>query len=63
MLTLAAINRFSLTPTLGLAVTPTASRHALQRLRLSLALETIAGIAILGLVAWIGSLEPPVATP
>ena len=63
MLALAALNRFRLTPALDLAVTPVASRHALQRLRLSLMLETLAGIAILGLVAWIGSLEPPVSMP
>ncbi|GGI68882.1 copper resistance protein CopD [Polymorphobacter multimanifer] len=63
MLALAALNRFHFTPALDLAVTAPASRHALQRLRLSLTLETLAGIAILGLVAWIGSLEPPVSMP
>lgn len=59
MATLAAINRFRLTPALGTARTPD---DALQRLRLSLTLEMIAAVAILGLVAWLGTLEPPVST-
>lgn len=62
MVSLAAINRFRLTPALGAARSPDDTRHALQRLRLSLSLETSAAVAILGLVAWLGSLEPPVST-
>lgn len=54
MLVLAALNRFRLTPALagGEGVT----RSALRR---SLVLETGAAFAILGLVAWLGTLEPP----
>ncbi|MBX9896370.1 MAG: copper homeostasis membrane protein CopD [Qipengyuania sp.] len=56
MLALAAMNRFRLTPALldGEPVTR-------SKLRRSLALETAAAIAILALVAWLGTLEPPVA--
>jgi putative copper resistance protein D len=61
MVALAAGNRFRLTPALANARTPGDARHALQRLRLSLTLETFAAVAILGLVAWLGSLEPPVS--
>jgi putative copper export protein len=32
-----------------------------QRLRLSLVLEALAAGLILGLVAWLGTLEPPVS--
>ena len=62
MVALAASNRFRLTPVLGAARTPGDSHHALQRLRLSLMLEAFAALAVLGLVAWIGTLEPPVST-
>lgn len=61
MIALAAINRFRLTPALGAARTPDDALLALRRLRGSLTLETIAAFAILGLVAWLGTLEPPVA--
>lgn len=60
MIALAAINRFRLTPALGTARTPDDALQALRRLRVSLTLETIAAFAILGLVAWLGTLEPPV---
>lgn len=60
MIALAAINRFRLTPALGAARTPDDALLALRRLRGSLTLETIAAFAILGLVAWLGTLEPPV---
>lgn len=52
MLGLAALNRFRLTPALG----ANAPRSAL---RMSLAVETAAALAILGLVAWLGMLAPP----
>lgn len=61
MASLAAINRFRLTPAMGTARTPDDARQALKRLRLSLTLETFAAIFILGLVAWLGTLEPPVS--
>ena len=61
MLALAAANRFRLTPALERAVqlgdTVSAERH----LRRSLIAETGAAFAILGLVAWLGTLEPPMA--
>ena len=61
MLALAASNRFRLTPALerGLAVNGPA--RAVAALRNSLALEGGAALAVLGLVAWLGTLSPPVA--
>jgi putative copper resistance protein D len=59
MLVLAALNRFRLTPDLEVALTNGNIGVATQRLRVSLALETLAAVAILGLVAWLGMLEPP----
>ncbi|WP_293680402.1 copper homeostasis membrane protein CopD [uncultured Phenylobacterium sp.] len=62
MLALAAANRFRLTPALHAAIEAGESRdHALRRLRSSLVLETTAGVAILGLVAWLGTLAPVAA--
>lgn len=61
MLALAAGNRFRLTPMLGSALAAGEPRSSLARLRGSLMLEAAAGIAILALVAWFGTLEPPSA--
>ena len=60
MLVLAAVNRFWLTP--GLAAARADHRAAVRALRQSLALETGSAFAILGLVAWLGMLEPPMAS-
>lgn len=59
MLVAAALNRFRLTPMLGRTLGSDAAMSAVARLRWSLALESGAAIAILGLVAWLGTLEPP----
>ncbi|KQN40564.1 hypothetical protein ASG37_01880 [Sphingomonas sp. Leaf407] len=59
MLCLAALNRFRLTPALALPTGDPAS--AWRGLRASVAVETGCGIAILALVAWLGTLAPPVA--
>ncbi len=59
MLCLAAVNRFRLTPAL---VAPACDPAAAWRgLRASVAVETGCGIAIVALVAWLGTLAPPVA--
>ena len=60
MLGLAAINRFRLTPALGNARSQdvNSARRALSR---SLMVETAAALAILGLVAWLGTLPPPMS--
>ncbi len=59
MLGLAASNRYRLTPALGDALDLGQSRLApLAALRRSLAWETLAAFAVLGLVAWLGTLEP-----
>ena len=62
MLGLAAANRFRLTPALGraLATHPRAS-EAVAALRKSLVWETGLSLAVLGLVAWFGTLAPPTA--
>ena len=54
MLALAAANRWWLTPTLE-SSTP---QRAVAHLRLSLFIETSAAVAIIGLVAWLGTLDP-----
>ena len=55
MLALAGLNRFRHTGTL------LAEPEARSALRLSIAAETAAGLAILALVAWLGTLAPPSA--
>lgn len=56
MLALAAANRFRHTQALNSAEGTASPLTALRR---SVALETSAGLAILGLVAWLGTLAPP----
>jgi len=54
MLGLAAGNRWRLTPALESNATPRAVAH----LRMSLLIETSAAVAIMGVVAWLGTLDP-----
>ena len=61
MISLAAVNRFRLTPSLAIAMNKGNCRAALAALRNSLVLETGAAIVIMGLVAWLGTLAPPSA--
>lgn len=61
MLGLAAANRFQLTPALGRAEDEAATQAAVNRLRLSLILETTLGLLVLALVAALGTLAPPAA--
>jgi copper resistance protein D len=61
MLLLAAGNRFRLTPALGKAVGRDGAAAAAVRLKRSLWIEAVAGVLILGLVAWLGTLPPPTA--
>lgn len=58
MLAMAAANRFRLTPGLERAIERRHHTQALSLLRRSLALETTMAVVILGLVAWLGTLEP-----
>lgn len=58
MLVLAAINRWRLTPSLGVAIRNGNPAAALTALRRSLLMEASAALAILALVAWFGTLEP-----
>ena len=60
MLALAAHNRFTLTPALSRAVeVQAAPRDAVRRLQLSIGLEMLAGLALLGVVAAMGVQMPP----
>lgn len=60
MVGLATANRFHLTPRLGAALRePIEAQSAVIALRRSLAWETGMSIAVLALVAWFGTLEPP----
>lgn len=58
MLAMATANRFRLTPGLERAIERQDHAQALSTLRRSLALEATAAVMILGLVAWLGTLEP-----
>lgn len=58
MLLLAAVNRWRLTPALGSAWMTQNTDNAVMGLRRSLLLEGLAALAILALVAWLGTLEP-----
>jgi copper resistance protein D len=59
MLALAAANRFRLTPAYNRALHNDGTSGAIAKLRKSLALEFSIALIILGLVAWLGTLEPP----
>lgn len=59
MLFLGAKNRWRLTPDLGMVLPEGNTATAVAALRTSLLLEAGAALAILGLVAWLGMLEPP----
>ena len=61
MLGLAAANRFWLTPAFDQAIRGGETFPAIRRLRLSVIFETSAALVILGLVAWLGTLEPPMS--
>lgn len=59
MLILAGLNRFRLTPALENSIKAKDTAHAIAALRRSLILETLAGLAVLALVATFGMMEPP----
>jgi copper resistance protein D len=61
MLGLAAANRFRLTPAFDQAIKENGTMRAITLLRRSLIFEASAALLILGLVAWLGTLEPPMS--
>lgn len=61
MVGLAAVNRFRLTPAFDQAIKQGGSLEVISHLRRSLILESTAALVILGLVAWLGTLEPPMS--
>lgn len=60
MLALAAVNRFCMTPALAFEG-GCASSVSWRSIRRSVALETTVGFVVLALVAWLGTLAPPIA--
>lgn len=58
MLALAASNRFRLVPAFETAMAEGEHAAALMALRRSLAVESLCAVAILALVAWLGTLDP-----
>lgn len=62
MLGLAAVNRFRLTPRLERSLTNAHCEEAIFSLRRSVAIEAAIALTVLGLVAYLGLLEPPRAT-
>lgn len=62
MVALASFNRFRLTPALRSVASSGVAARELSALRTSLVFETMLGIAILALVAWLGTLEPGAAS-
>lgn len=61
MLFLAGSHRFRLTPALGAALADDAPAAAVSALRYSLGIEMGLGVTILALVAWLGTLAPPMS--
>jgi putative copper resistance protein D len=61
MAALAAANRFRLVPHFERSLASTDHSAALGALRRSLAIETACAVAVLALVAWLGTLEPPMS--
>ena len=61
MLGLALLNRLRLMPAIERSIAGANHRGALGTLRASLAVETACAVVILALVAWLGTLEPPMA--
>lgn len=61
MAVLAAANRFRLVPAFERSLAQANHLAALRALRRSLAIETGCAVAVLALVAWLGTLEPPVS--
>ena len=61
MLALAGINRYRMTPALEAAIARSDHSAAVNDLRMTLAVETGSAIAILAVVAWLGTLAPPVS--
>lgn len=62
MLACAAANRFWLTPRLEAAMGRDSTNRALALLRRSVAIEVTFALLVLGLVAWLGTLEPPISS-
>jgi len=61
MLVLAAANRFRLVPAFERSLAENDHAAALNALRRSLAIEASCALGVLALVAWLGTLEPPMA--
>ena len=58
MLALAALNRFRLTPAIDRSLATGQSAAAVRSIRYSVAVEASLAVAVLMLVAWLGTLDP-----
>lgn len=61
MLGFAGVNRYRLTPVLAARIEAEDHRGAVVALRVSVALESACAVAVLALVAWLGTLLPPMS--
>ena len=61
MLGLAALNRYRMTPALEAAIAQGEHNKAVTALHMSLAVEASSAVAILAIVAWLGTLAPPLS--
>lgn len=61
MLGLAAVNRFRLTPAFASAIEAGDQDRATSLLRRSVAIEAVCAVVILAVVAWMGTLSPPMS--
>ena len=60
MVAIAAVNRFRLTPQLVQRASIAASRDALRRLRRNAAIEALAGVIVIAIVATLGTMAPAI---
>lgn len=61
MIVMAALNRYRLTPALGRVLAKGGEGAVLGKLRASLLIEGSFALIIMGLVAWLGTLAPPIS--
>lgn len=61
MLLLAALNRFRHTPALRHLLDSGNTVGAVRALRTSIAIEALCGMVILAVVAWLGTISPPIS--
>ena len=61
MLGLATVNRFRLTPAIETSLGQAMAATSLRSIKVSVTVETSLGLVVLALVAWLGTLAPPIS--